>query len=105
MQKLIDLICERDQVCSCWVDKIGKWEYSDCCYRHDIACGAILSRADDKLEVDRLYADKLLYRCVKHRAGVVLAGIMFAGARIGAWLGYGTSDIEDAEKAKLTNSV
>ena len=74
------MICEYGQKCSCWFDRFKEWDWSDCCGRHDIAC------ASDR--VYRLYADKLLFRCVKHRVNAIFAAVMFIGVRIGALLKY-----------------
>lgn len=83
-------MCEQGQKCSCWFDSFSKWSWGDCCARHDVAC------ASDR--VDRLYADRLLFRCVKHRTNTVFATIMFIGVRIGALIKYDNTYFKKEKK-------
>lgn len=68
--KWLDKVCERGQKCTCFIDRFGKWDWSECCGKHD-DCYA--SNATNE------YCDKRLLGCVKQKAGRILAYIMYCG--------------------------
>ena len=63
---------------NCTLFPEGGW--TECCERHD-------KRYENK-RLNRYQADKLLFRCVKRKSNVIIAGIMFAGVRTFGWYFY-----------------
>ena len=73
-------MCNRNK-CTCWFDRFLKWEWGECCGRHDV-------RYVNK-RLTRKQADVLLRRCVLRKTDCeLLAWSMYAGVRTLGWYWY-----------------
>ena len=73
--------------CTLWFE--GSWAH--CCAMHD--------RRYANKRLTRKQADELLFRCVKRKAGVVMAYTMYIGVRAFGWYFYDNStDPENRNK-------
>ena len=57
---------------NCTLFPEGNW--TDCCAMHD--------RRYSNNRLSKYQADKLLFRCVKHKSSIVIAAIMFTGVTL-----------------------
>ncbi len=62
--------CNRNK-CTCWFDKLGKLDWTECCQEHDD--NIILGRTKNSFE-----ADRKLWKCVAKRSKI-MATIMYIG--------------------------
>jgi hypothetical protein len=68
-------MCDKDY-CTLWLE--GNW--CKCCKRHD--------RRYTRKGLSKFQADKLLFRCVKRKAGWFMASLMFTGVTLFGWYPY-----------------
>ena len=66
--------CEKGQKCSCWFDGWFGKDWGSCCKEHDF--DYIFQRTKTKAE-----ADKKFYKCLKQKAGLFIALVMYVGVK------------------------
>ncbi|MCV6607093.1 MAG: hypothetical protein OIF32_02680 [Campylobacterales bacterium] len=86
LKKIKSKICERGQKCSCFIDRMFKWDWSNCCEEHDK--DYIQQRTATK-EI----ADKKFYKCLVKKAPKWIAKLMYSTIKKskiskGYWEGY-----------------
>ena len=69
--------CEaRGTACSCWFDRWGKYDWKECCIRHDTCVGKLVGDRSTKP------CDSEFIKCLKVKAPVWLAYVMYGVVRI-----------------------
>ena len=97
MIKWFQANCNKN-ACTCWFDSFKKWDWKECCIKHDYMYINNKLHNRTKWEVD-----KELFKCVRKKTCLLFASVMWLGNATFSWVAWNMykNDVKELQRCRM----